>query len=57
MTNTNCKKPNKDTISLGCVYENPNNRPIGGRGCVYDINGIAPTILKMGGGVINLVSL
>lgn len=57
MTNINYKKPNKDTISLGCVYENPNNRPISGRGCVYDINGIAPTILTMGGGVINLVSL
>lgn len=50
MTNINYKKPNKDTILLGCVYENPNNRPINGRGCVYDINGIAPTILTMGGG-------
>ena len=50
MANINYKKPNKDTISLGCVYKNPNNRPISGRGCVYDIDGIAPTILTMGGG-------
>ena len=50
MTNINCKETNKDIISLGCVYENPNNRPKSGRGCVYDINGIAPTILTMGGG-------
>lgn len=57
MTNINCKETNKDIISLGCVYKNPNNRPISGRGCVYDINGIAPTILTMSGGGISLVSL
>lgn len=43
-------KQNKFVISFGCVYENPNDKPISGRGCVYDTNGIAPTILTMGGG-------
>lgn len=43
-------KHSKDTITIGCVYENPNNRPASGRGCVYDTNGIAPTILTMAGG-------
>lgn len=41
------------TIRLGCVYNNPNNRPESGRGAVYDSYGIAPTIVTMsGGGVI-----
>lgn len=43
-------KQSKYVISLGCIYKNPNNRPISGRGCVYDIDGIAPTILTMGRG-------
>ena len=35
---------------LGCVYDNPNNNAEAGRGAVYDINGISPTILTMSGG-------
>ena len=38
------------TIRLGCVYNNPNNRPESGRGAVYDSYGIAPTIVTMSGG-------
>ena len=40
------------TIRLGCVYNNPNNRPESGRGAVYDSYGIAPTIVTMSGGII-----
>lgn len=41
-------------LPIGCVYSNPQHRPLAGRGCVYDPKGIAPTILTMsGGGVIN----
>ena len=43
------KTVNKPTI-LGCVYDNPNNNAKGGRGAVYDVNGIAPTIITMVGG-------
>lgn len=38
------------TIRLGCVYNNPNNRPESGRGAVYDSFGIALTIVTMSGG-------
>lgn len=31
-------------VRMGCVYNNPNNRPESGRGAVYDSYGIAPTI-------------
>ena len=37
-------------IVLGCVYDNPNNNAKAGRGALYDINGISPTILTMSGG-------
>ena len=40
-------------IILDCVYDNPNNNAEAGRGAIYDINGISPTILTMSGGVIN----
>ena len=43
------KKTNKPII-LGCIYDNPNNNAKSGRGAVYDINGIAPTIVTMVGG-------
>lgn len=49
------KKPTNKPIILGCVYDNPNNNAKGGRGAVYDVNGIAPTIITMVGGVINRV--
>lgn len=37
-------------IKLGCVYSNPKNIGGNGRGAVYDINGIAPTVVTMSGG-------
>lgn len=37
-------------IRMGCVYNNPNNRPESGRGAVYSTYGIAPTIVTMSGG-------
>ena len=40
----------KNVIVLGCVYSNPNNIFMNGRGAVYDTNGYAPTILTMSGG-------
>lgn len=43
----------KNVIVLGCVYSNPKNIFMNGRGAVYDTNGYAPTILTMSGGVIN----
>lgn len=39
-------------VRMGCVYNNPNNRPESGRGAVYSTYGIAPTIVTMSGGVI-----
>ena len=44
-------------LPIGCVYSNPQHRPLAGRGCVYDTNGVAPTILTMRGGVISHMSL
>lgn len=44
------KKATNKPIILGCIYDNPNNNAKGGRGAVYDINGIAPTIITMTGG-------
>ena len=44
------KKITNKPIVLGCVYDNPNNNAKAGRGAVYDINGISPTILTMSGG-------
>lgn len=46
----NNMKQNKDVITLGCIYANPNHRPISGRGCIYSTDGIAPTVLTMSGG-------
>ena len=48
------KKTTNKPIILGCIYDNPNNNAKSGRGAVYDINGIAPTIVTMVGGVISL---
>ena len=36
-------------IILGCLYHNPKNIFYSGRRCVYDSDGIAPTIVAMGG--------
>lgn len=44
------KKTTNKPIILGCIYDNPNNNAKSGRGAVYDINGIAPTIVTMVGG-------
>lgn len=44
------KKTTNKPIILGCIYDNPNNNAKSGRGAVYDINGIAPTIITMVGG-------
>lgn len=41
---------NNNPIALGCIYSNPKNIFMNGRGCVYHSNGIAPTILTMSGG-------
>lgn len=49
------KKATNKPIILGCIYDNPNNNAKSGRGAVYDINGIAPTIVTMVGGVISRV--
>lgn len=40
----------KKTILLGCVYDNPNNRDPGGRGGVWSVNGISPTLRSFSGG-------
>ena len=37
---------------IGTVYEIGNGSP-GGRGAVYDVNGIAPTMLQTRGGAID----
>lgn len=47
------KKITNKPIVLGCVYDIPNNNAKAGRGALYDINGISPTILTMSGGVIS----
>lgn len=39
-----------EVIKIGCVYSNPNNIGGNGRGAVYLIKGIAPTIVTMSGG-------
>lgn len=41
-------------IKYGDVYTNPKNIKGNGRGAVYDTRGLAPTIMTMSGGVINL---
>ena len=51
MKTNNNQEDFRKPIPLGCAYSNPNNVFLNGHACVYDVRGIAPTLVAaMGGG-------
>lgn len=57
MKTNNDKEDFRKPIPLGCAYSNPNNVFLNGHACVYDVRGIAPTLVTATGGATNHVSL
>lgn len=50
MKTNNDKEDFRKPIPLGCAYSNPNNVFLNGHACVYDVRGIAPTLVTATGG-------